>query len=82
MTNQYIIEDSSRKIIALLIFLIAIVILTGAGVCIFIDNRPTEIIRNETVFQISKADIYVDSRGRFELLTEDKALKIELNDMP
>ena len=80
MPNHYLIEDSARTLKVLLLALIAIVIITGAGVCWFIDSRPTTIVQNHTNLYIQKADIWILKDGEWGLDTKKEG--IELKDMP
>ena len=57
MSDRFFLESSASKIIVILLVLIAVVIMTGIGVCWFIDMRPTEIVQNHTNLYIQKADI-------------------------
>ena len=80
MPNHYLIEDSARTLKVLLLALIAIVLITGAGVCMFIDNRPTEIVQNYTNLYAQQADVWIVDGVRWRTVVEGKVF--ELKDMP
>jgi len=80
MSDRYFLESNARPIITLLLILIAIVILTGAGVCWFIDNRPTTIVQNYTNLYAQQADIWIVDGVRWRTVVEGKSF--ELKDMP
>jgi len=80
MPNHYLIEDSARTLKVLLLALIAIVIITGAGVCWFIDSRPTTIVQNHTNLYAQQADVWIVDGVRWRTVVEGKVF--ELKDMP
>ena len=80
MTDRYFLESSAYSIHILLLVLIAIVILTGAGVCWFIDSRPTTIVQNYTNLYAQQADVWIVDGVRWRTVVEEKSF--ELKDMP
>ena len=80
MTDRYFLESSAHSIHILLLVLIAIVILTGAGVCWFIDSRPTTIVQNYTNLYAQQADVWIVDGVRWRTVVEGKSF--ELKDMP
>ena len=80
MNDRYFLESSAQSIKILLLVLIAIVVLTGAGVCFFIDNRPTGIVQNHTNLYAQQADVWIVDGVRWRTVVEGKVF--ELKDMP
>jgi len=80
MNDRYFLESSAQSIKILLLVLIAIVVLTGAGVCMFIDNRPTTIVQNHTNLYAQQADVWIVDGVRWRTVVEGKVF--ELKDMP
>uniref|UniRef100_A0A6M3K2Q8 Uncharacterized protein n=1 Tax=viral metagenome TaxID=1070528 RepID=A0A6M3K2Q8_9ZZZZ len=80
MSDRFFLESSASKIIVILLVLIAVVIMTGIGVCMFIDNRPTEIVQNHTNLYAQQADVWIVDGVRWRTVVEGKVF--ELKDMP
>lgn len=80
MTDHLIIPSDHLTIKALLWLLIAVVVLSAAGVCVFIDSRPTTINQNHTNLYCQQADIWIVDGVRWRTVIEGGTF--EFKDMP